>query len=259
MEEDSSYLLYRLFGEKRLERLVLLCSDIEEALVLYAWELKLGQALLKPIGITEVFMRNALDRAISDWWSDQGLPGNWTDPSAPISLVEPFAHRAEWRNRAASNLGTSIDLLTHDDVIAHTSFGSWRNMIGNPAAIGSAAPLDQVRRESWEAARSRDAQCALLWREVTHTAFECIPETKKERGKLSPRAYIGARLSRISGIRNRVCHWDNLLDMKVQDRYDDMKKVVGAVSEQALEWMSDQCDEEISTVILAKPSIPISQ
>lgn len=234
-----------------------ICESDAGALAAYEWSLDLGQALLKPIGIMEVAVRNAVDGALFRWWNDQGYGGTWIDvrsEEAPVSFLSPFVHASEWRSRARSSKHGCEKEVTHDDVIAHTSLGTWRNMIGNPAAISSIPPAEPERRASWEAARRQDVLCAELWRHAIRDAFPSIPETKKLRLGLSPRAYIGARLTRISFLRNRVCHWDNLLAVDIPGRYDDIKRLTRAVDPCLSEWLCGQCDEEITDLLVRKPT-----
>lgn len=246
MKEVSTKIL-NLLSEHRTAPFRSLCESDEEALILYCRALRLGQTLLGPLGITEVTVRNALDRALSDWWKENSGQGTWIDASpenAPIFLSS-FVHTNEWRKRAKSSKQNHNAKITHDDIIAHTSLGTWRNMIGNPAGLPARLPLTPDKVNSWEAARRQDALCAELWKHATKNAFPFIPQTKGQRLGLSPRAYVGLRLSRISYLRNRVCHWDSLLSVDTATRYDDMKRVVRAIDADLEEWLSSQYDEEI--------------
>lgn len=253
--------ILNLLSESRVSPFRLRHPEDKDTLKAYEWSLTLGQALLKPIGISEVAVRNALDRAICVWWDTQGYPGTWTDIrdiEPPITFLAPFVHATEWRNRAKSNKPCADIEITHDDIIAHTSLGTWRNMIGNPAAIPSTAPENSERALSWRAARQQDVLCAELWKQVTKDAFPLIPKTKRLRLGLSPRGYIGARLTRISALRNRVCHWDNLMAVDVNDRYDDMRRIVGAIDSDLQTWFDEQCREQVEKCLAEKPNASIN-
>lgn len=227
-----------------------------DALSAYEWSLDLGQTLLKPIGIIEVAIRNAVDSALSGWWRERGYDDTWIDVRSmetPVSFLSPFVHASEWRSRARANRRDCGRTVTHDDVIAHTSLGTWRNMIGNPVAIPHMPPEDAEKEASWRAARRQDALCAELWKQVIGSAFPHIPETKRLRLGLSPRAYIGVRLTRISALRNRVCHWDNLLAVDVRGRYDDARRLARAIDPCLEEWLCGQCDQEIEGLLAKMP------
>lgn len=245
-----------LLGGPRVAIVLNAADNAEEALEACAWELDLGQALLKPIGLAEVIVRNSIDSAINQWWMAQDLENTWTTcsdiySSAPV--LAPFVHRTEWEKRAKQYLHEGQEVASHDDMISHATLGTWKNMVGNPAGLSPRAPIESERRESWEAARKRDAQCARLWKDVLYQAFPNIPKTKKERGKLSPRAYIGLRLSRMGSLRNRVCHWDNLRLVNVKGRYQDALELIRSVSLPAYEWAREICDAEIADCLSRRP------
>lgn len=221
-----------------------------DPLELYLWELSLRQALIKPLALVEVILRNALDRALSEWWDAQGFVGRWTNQSESETLLTPFLAVPEWKRRARADQMGNRQVITHDDIIAHAPFGAWRNMIGNPVSVSKAQRRvdSEARFKSWEGMRVRDAACASLWRASLASAFPAIPSTKSARGKMSPRAYIGTRLSRISALRNRVCHCDNLLRINVDRRYQDMLEIVQSIDPALGAWFDDQCRDGILRV-----------
>lgn len=244
-------------SEPRLAAFRGCCENDESILRAYGWSLDLGQVLLKPIGIVEVAVRNSVDKALEEWWEAEKYPNTWVDVDSlaePVAFLSPFVHASQWRKRAKSNKHDADKGVSHDDVIAHTSLGTWRNMIGNPAALASESPSDAEQAQSWSAAKRQDARCALLWQEVVRNAFPGIPLTKRERGGMSPRGYIGVRLTRVASLRNRVCHWDSLISVDVEQRYDDMKRLVEAVSSDLRRWMCQECDEEVEKCLAKMPS-----
>lgn len=240
--------LYRYLGEERLKSSIRVNASHEDVLEQYRRELQLRQILIKPITLVEVILRNSIDIALSAWWENAGLGGTWTDSPAEEKTLSPFLHTSEWRKRASSNKSSCADAITHSDLIAHASFGSWRNMIGNPASRSLRKPEDATSSmmSDWRKACAQDARCATLWKTALYAAFPNIPETKKGRGGLSPRAYIGIRLTRISALRNRVCHCDNLAKVNVQARYDDMLQVVDAIDLDLGRWLRAECSDEIA-------------
>lgn len=246
-----------LLSESRMTSYRTTRPNDKDALEAYEWSLDLGQALLKPIGIVEVAVRNMLDKTISAWWGECGYPGTWIDAKdtgGKSEILQPFVHASEWRKRAQSNKPDADADVTHDDIIAHTSLGTWRNMIGNPAAISTVAPKESKKAQSWHAARQQDVRCAELWKQVTSNAFPFIPETKRLRRGLSPRGYIGARLTRVSYLRNRVCHWDNLMTTNIGARYDDMEELARAIDPDLYAWLREKCSDQIKECVASKPS-----
>lgn len=240
------------------QHMTVLCNDNNDprsSISAFEWEIEARKALLEPIGITETVLRNAIDQSICAWWKDMGLPGTWTDaPLAPeAEFLSLFVHSSSWKKRAESNLKHRRRAV-HSDLIAHTSFGTWKNMIGNPASYISHPPKEKERYDSWIAAQKRETECAKIWKKMLVSAFPNIPQGKSARGKLSPRAYIGARISRIAALRNRVCHWDSLIKVDIEMRYKDMREIVSAINPKAELWMNGLCRQEIDNAIKNKPT-----
>ncbi len=208
---------------------------------------------MKPLSITEVVLRNAIDCALSDWWRSQGHDGAWTDASAfgCEPSLDVLVHRESWRRRAQQNVAGRP--VTHDDIIANTSFGTWRNFFGNPSAISANPPADANKLNSWHALKRQDIRCAALWKEVLQNAFPNLPKTKRLRGKQSPRGYVGSRITRIASLRNRVCHWDSLLGVQVPNRYRDMWELLDAIDPHVSMWLDEQCDWELMDVLMDRP------
>ena len=243
-----------LLGRQKILALSNNCGKTETGLVAFRWEMGVRCAFLPAIGIAEIVLRNAMDKEICSWWRLKGYEGSWTDDFLPdaASALRPFVHLAEWKKRTGRNISRKDGSITHDDLIAHTSFGTWKNMIGNPSGIPREAPPEKSRYISWEALRRRDARCALLWKDVTSGAFPHIP-SKSKRGGLSPRAYIGARITRIASLRNRVCHWDNLAKANLEMRRKDIYELVDAMSPSVCQYTIALYDERIRSAISSKP------
>ncbi len=262
MNEILRQEIHDYLGEARLKALADdLTANSAYAMALYLWEQSLRQTLLKPLMLTEVIVRNSLDKALMEWWSASGHEGAWTAGGAESTELTPFLSVEKWAKRARADFENKERIPSHDDLIAHASFGTWRNMIGNPLAVIQARSenANEKQARSWEGMRLQDARCAELWRVATKDAFKCIPATKSERGKLSPRAYIGSRLSRLSALRNRVCHCDSLLRVNVERRYADMLDIVNAVSPRVGKWFDGLCREEITNVIQEKPKRSVDE
>lgn len=126
-------------------------------------------------------------------------------------------------------------------------------MIGNPIAINKNPPTEKKKLDSWNAAKQRDKECALLWKNILFSAFPNIPG-RAQRGKISPRAYIGARVSRIAALRNRMFHWDNLTALDIKMRYRDINEVLSAINPLLGTWLDSSYESEINQLIDDKPS-----
>lgn len=250
---DQFIKIIESLSDARMKKYIRRNTDLATSLRAYEWGLSLDQALIKPLNITEVALRNAIDRALCAWWRSEGHAGSWTDIRADgfEPVLDALVHRKDWRGRAQQNVvGRTV---THDDIIANTSFGTWRNLIGNPSSIRSVPPADRKRYRSWLALKDRDAKCALLWKTVLKDAFPNLPRTKRLRGKQSPRGYVGSRVARIAALRNRTCHWDSLLNAQVPRRYRDMWELLNAIDPVLSSWLDDLCDWELANVLLERP------
>lgn len=237
-------------------------DDLDAALSICTWEINLRAALIRPINITEIFLRNALDKAIRSWWNENHIPGDWLDDrqTAAIQPLTPLCNTSKWHRQTSRALARvkQQDTITRDDVLSHIMLGTWRNIIGNPRAIVHTRPQEHTQYASWKSQLTMDAACARLWKAATHNAFPNIPTTKKLRDKLSPRAYIGSRVTRMATLRNRICHWDNLLRVDIASRYQDMQDIVAAISTPGLHWMQDQTVCAMQQAINSRPTSLIS-
>lgn len=233
----------RLLGPARV---LALCGgryDEDRFIRAYRWQLDLRQALLGPLEVTEVILRNALDRALALWWASLGQPGFWTDGGEAFenSVFGKLIHLEEWRRHARKNLDT--DDVTHDDIIATAMLGSWRNLIGNPVR----QPLDP-------AGLRRDGQCATAWGLAIKCAFPLIPETRDLRDGQSPRGYVGIRLARIGRMRNRVCHCEDLAKVNVEGRMRDIGELLHTIDDRAPALLWRLCGDCALAIAAARPS-----
>lgn len=240
-------------GALRMGRYTSPSNNIHESLRAYEWGLSLNQALVKPLDITEIALRNAIDRALTEWWRSQGHLGSWTDDASTgmEPTLDALVHRGDWKRRAQQNVvGRAV---IHDDIIANTSFGTWRNIIGNPSSISSKPPSDVSQLSSWQASKKQDIKCAALWKVVLKDAFPNLPKTKRLRGAQSPRGYVGSRVTKVAALRNRVCHWDSLLSVHVPRRYRDMWELLNAIDPHLSAWLDAQCEWELANVLMRRP------
>lgn len=164
-EQDIASILHTLLGKQRLASLADENGDIDSALLAFQWEMDARRTLLAPAGIAEIALRNAIDQEISNWWHNNSFPGTWTDKNIPpeATILKPFVHPTGWEKRASKNLSGKNRPVNDCDLIAHTSFGTWKNMIGNPIAINKNPPTEKKKLDSWNAAKTtRQRVCITL-------------------------------------------------------------------------------------------------
>lgn len=102
--------------------------------------------------------------------------------------------------------------VSHDDIVAQLTFGSWSSLLGEGL--------------SWQRACETDT----LWYDALHNAFPYA------RINASGRRYIGKRLERMRQLRNRIPHQENLLRINVNDRLRDMLTVLSSIDPNYPTW-----------------------
>jgi hypothetical protein len=212
--------------------------DVQGALDLYVWNLRLGAAFYGALAIFEVTLRNSLHRTLSDvyglsWFNDprfvamanavlhppptpQRLPHprmtpDPTDLLRDIAKVEERLHR-ELANRAGPRptVGTKLT-PSCDDIVAALDFGYWTNLF------------------------NRDLDAPLF---VTGL-YKAFPLFRDHTGaqKNPPRAAIARELNAIRKYRNRVMHFEPLLKGNVAKEFARIVLVCSWIDHDAADWI----------------------
>ena len=198
----------------------------KDALALYRWSVQLTAAIQETLGITEVFLRNAIDEHLQKWNENQlQHPASWLlqEPAAPLrSLTQGKRIDAQTRaqksaNRRPVNHPRHGLPPTHDDVLAHTMFGMWKDILPNHA-LGT----DQTKTEN----KNR----ALLWDETVQNAF---PHTQDPLGE---ETYW--HVTHLHDLRNRVSHMDSLLNLDVLDLINNAFQLVRNIDPDLAKWLT---------------------
>ena len=203
-------------------------GDLARAADVYLWATELAGALHAQISFVELAVRNALDAQIQTWNVSHGGPSEWTAAGAAqadlYSILKGSLNQA--RDRAKSDAAMRGPhhprhgaQVTHDDMVAQLTFGTWVKLLRPLSASESSA-----RQEH-------------LWREQLHYAF---PRTGSDD---AARAALGSQLDSIRYLRNRVAHHDNLLTVNVQHRLRDMLSVLAKI------------DQDYATLAMARSNV----
>ena len=128
-------------GQARLEPYLLeVGGNKKRALNLYRWSVQLSSSIQETLGLTEVLLRNAIDEQLQKWNNKQlGKTTSWLlePPATPLrSLVSRKREEALRRAHSSARLRTAghprySAQTTHDDVLAHTMFGMWKDILPN--------------------------------------------------------------------------------------------------------------------------------
>lgn len=203
-------------------------NDRQLALATYTWNSKLAAELSRVLGHVEVVLRHALDQELRVWNAAQPLTNGkpncsdargrdgggseeWLKHPAPMlfKLVNTRTRSGKILSTYDGALRRAIDgsnerdpahpryaaHVTHDDIIAHTTFGFWLHLLPNPKHRHT--PLFKLNRQD----RSKEAAARRLWTEALSKAF---PE-------LANVYVVQYYLQRAHALRNRIAHHEPLL------------------------------------------------
>lgn len=162
-----------------------------------------------------------MDRALKDWskecsgdtaWSlEQQTPDLlYTIVHKPFSIARKRAARAS--SQRPSHHPRHNAPITHDDVISQFTMGNWSNLLG-------------------EALPAHREQAIQLWENCLHNAFPQVPLQDPSR------IMIGRRFERLTRLRNRVSHQENLLETNVRHRLNDMMSILSAINKSYPHWV----------------------
>lgn len=176
------------------------------AMRLYSWNLELAGALIGPISVLEVVVRNSLHTQLADgygeqWWEHQRLTIMDRERRAINSVLDSFSAR---------NLSPSAN-----DVVAATSFGLWVGL--TDAGIARHPTLDYETK---------------FWQPRLRNAFP-------HRGSAG-RKLVHSKLDRIRQMRNRVAHHEPIFNTpNLRTVLADIIEVAGYVHPEAAIYIQD--------------------
>lgn len=229
---------------------------------LYLWNSQLSQEMNKAIGHAEIFIREAIDQQLRIWNLKQPrCPGSTHNQTgAPLHRTDPRRRPSggsqEWLkypskklanllfSKRGSRLISEYDTaffraqqdrkarvlshprhgaaITHDDVLAHITLGTWKHLLPD-GRLKTSAPLnrDQVR--------TKNSQLD-LWNQALALAFPYEPNPY----------VISYRLTQMHVARNRVAHHESLLNMGVPEIHRAMVRLVAAIDPKLGSWLANE-------------------
>lgn len=219
-------------GAPRLAPYLSACqNNLGQATELYEWNLQLGAAFQEITMILEVAVRNAIDEQLKPWNKTQSLnarnPGaHFTDewiahPAIPLhGLMSAHSKNAHSyaqtaRGKRAPHHPRKRAPISHDDLLAQLSFGTWPSILPNPTRPRVSTP--KIR----------------IWEEAVVHAFP-----KSDPGDAGIRQ-ICEPLKRLHNLRNRMAHGEQLLEVNVQARFSDVLRVLAFIDQELADWCVD--------------------
>ncbi|MFI7587870.1 hypothetical protein ACIB24_12420 [Spongisporangium articulatum] len=206
-------------------------GDRGNGLLLYEWNVQLGQALMRDIAHLEVGLRNAYDAVLSERWPG---PTHWLlarDSPATTPLMRTKGSGAQRRmvdinHRGRTNVERAIvacggSAATPGKVMAELSLGFWRSLTANP------------REQS-------------LWIRYLRHAY---PEG-------TDRREVDEMLQRINTLRNRIAHHEPVYaarpgQLAPAEAHTEIVAVMRMIAPEAAGFVEGNC--AVPEVLEARP------
>ncbi|ART74373.1 hypothetical protein BTO20_37785 (plasmid) [Mycobacterium dioxanotrophicus] len=224
------------------------CTDADIA-PLYQWQVEMCSAWYEVLAYTETVVRHALDNALRQWNTAQGLGPDWIAAPAPtlrrVLGARVMTELHDSASRAAAKRGTADrsfgphprqgQPVSHDDLVAQLTFGNLVHL------LPITAPTPQARGRL----RSNLTRSEQLWIHGTQHAFPHLPNVSRSRHwtRFSPGSSVpssvaqgyllSSALERLRGVRNRVGHHEQMFRVGHVQRHRDAILVVRAISDPA--------------------------
>lgn len=212
----------------------------KKALALYQWHGELTAAVQEVLGITEVLLRNAIDRALQDWNNARlGTTSSWLlyEPATPLRSLSRGKRRSAYgravkesseRDPAHPRHGATV---THDDVLAQLMFGLWKDLLPNhkPEAGNNTENANRER----------------LWEDALEAAFPNVHDPDGSE--------TFWRVAHLHQLRNRVSHMEPLLNINVNRSLEDAFNLVQSIDDDIAAWVSG--GSRVAAVMKRKPSV----
>lgn len=188
-------------------------SNDTAALALYRWNGQIAAAFFESLGHLEVMLRNTMDARLVMRQSHIGSGAEWyDDPAVPLS------QRARTDIRLARQRAQRREAATpRGKIIAELGFGFWRYLLAR-----------QYR--------------ASLWPDLAG-AFPHAP-TRSLTAVEDP-------VQRLHKLRNRIAHHEPVWQLPLEDRRDDLTKVLRYIDPVASDWVTAGC--RIDKILLRHP------
>lgn len=201
------------------------------ALRLYRWNIELSGAAYEVLHIFEIVLRNSIDEQLRAWNGTQRdrrtgrlHSGDWLlDPAHLLVRLVQERKLQEARDRAQKAIERSAQrtrAMTHGDVLAQLTLGTWRYLLP-----------------------SRDAGRRRLWSDAVSNAFPYLTRAPAE---------LVSDVENVHLLRNRVAHLEPLLSSgAVESEVTAMRRVLLEIDPSAEQWLVSQ--QRVTAVLNRRP------
>lgn len=195
-------------------------QDVEQALNLYRWNLEVSSALLVPLQICEVSIRNAVAHAL-----EQKYGAQWNQFSGFIqSLPDPHKGHSPKQNLINTNKKIKrAGKLTAGKVIAELNFVFWEQMFS-------------ARHDS------------RLW---VNYFFDVFPNADIAYSYHVLRAEANTTIYDIRRLRNRIAHNEPVFNRNIIDDYNQIIKMIEWRCADTADWVHEM--QRVLEINAAKP------
>ncbi|WP_296090835.1 hypothetical protein, partial [uncultured Corynebacterium sp.] len=176
---------------------------------------------------TDLTLRNSIDTQLQKWNSEKlGQPSaSWLleDPARPLrSLTQGKRVEAKKRAQKSADRRPASHFrhgkaITHDDVLAHTMFGMWKDILPNHAPNADPGKTENKNRLT-------------LWKEAVKDAFPRVDDSNGEK------TYW--RVAHLHDLRNRISHMDSLLNVDILDITKDAFALTESIDPDLATWLT---------------------
>jgi hypothetical protein len=202
-------------------------GDQDLALRLYRWNLDLASAFHSSLGLTEVFLRNAIDAQLRIWNAAQPKLGggfhqaDWLlDPARPLNSMTTGVRKTATSNATKARAARppwhprKNTPINHDDVLAQLTFGVFARLM----------PTQDTSDKHYTGLQ-------VLWSQALVHAF---PAAQNDPDGVT----VADRVARLHALRNRVAHMEPLLEVNATARFRDMVRLIGTIDPALQGWFS---------------------
>lgn len=192
-------------------------NDREKALALYEWNLDLSSALIVPLQVCEVAVRNGVAEAI-----EHVHGANWPWNNGFIrSLPRP---KSRFRYNPANDLqACAASLPTTGKIIAELKFAFWETLF-------------------------TAGQDSRIWNAHFRACFPGAP-TAQSIAQCRATAHADLRIIRL--LRNRIAHHEPIFTRNIADDYQRIHDMIAWRNQVAAAWMDGK--QSVLAVLAAKP------
>lgn len=204
MKNITFDVLNNIFSASRVHPYREQTDSPEQTLLKYHQNIKIGILLLPSLHYLEICLRNQVDRALRNLYSEEWL----IDPPEQLNLSEQDIRKIQKIKGAVFK--TRREEATQDDIVAQLSFGFWCSLL-------------QKKYDP------------IIWqrKNVFKTVFPNIEKSKRTR------KYIEPQIIEIKKVRNRIAHhepiWKNA--KSISEVHTMCCRLIRAMSKEAFEML----------------------